>query len=995
MRKTKIHLTALVTLAAMVLSLANPFAITAFAYLSDDVTELPSPIDNGKTEIFTDDCANFDLVYGGTLEHFQKNSGDPHRAWNDSERISPKSVPKESGVPDDRYLIYAAPGEKDITSFAFWMYFYGSGRMDMDIYISADGISYDKVECEQLDPERYEYESGKYSFYHRLFSLDNLDKGIKYIKLAWKNWGQSQATEGHLGKVQLGYVNESTLPIEIYGEANNDILRNKEKLFSFSGIESDYSDPEIFNYDSARIIKTQEVANVVYKALDGYDLTDFAAWTYYESARNEDFVFSVSPDGEIYTAFIPEVKENPSNGWLENVYYMENIPVGSKYLKIEFPETDNAQLGQVVVGNIRYKLKVTENRIADKIAAAKVSNRSFEDKEVSLVIAQYNSDNEMLCANIDTQILSSGETKTLTADISAEAQPDGEIKSFVCSGLKLMTPSETDGFVSKGTLALNKVDVDGYRISVSGILSADETDEKVNLLVLKDDTDVNNIVLSDIVYIGQTADVNDDGSFKYSFNMPQSSESKYYVALVSGTDVAQTQTAKFLFVNKNERDEVTTLINNVSSSDEVKAIFDGTSDDGDFRLALEGMNIQLEAYTNMTEEEKSSVALMIFEESKLGAYTSEHLAKFSNKAIATVSINSSESNSDIARAMSEGNAVFGFDDENTKFGAAYKAMNEEQKTALCAYVLKAIPVLSPSDLQETVNDAVIAAYFNTATYDEIEELLTEYKDDIGIDSDLWKKYSSMSRYNKSVVDKAMVGNDFTAIEEIESTFEDAIDDVSNSYASSGGGGSTRASSGSTAKSTALYEFENTSEDSKEEIIFTDLTGFDWATDSIEYLTEKKIISGYGDGTFKPSHNVKREEFVKMLTAAFGIVADSNKCSFSDVSENDWSYKYIASAYGLGIVNGYTDGRFGTGENITREDMAVMAYNILLKQGIELSSSSQMFTDSNDISDYALEAVNKLCASGVINGVGDNRFAPSEFTTRAQAAKVIYGLLQLK
>ena len=994
MCKTKTHLATWITLTAMVLSLINPFAV--FAYLSDDVTETASPIDNGKTEIFTDDCMNLDSVYGGTLKHFQQNTADDsYRAWNDTSRIRPKTVGADSEVPDDRHLIYAAPDGKDIVSFAFWMYFYGSGRMDMDIYVSSDGISYENVQCEQFDPARYEYESGKYSFYHRVFSLDNLDAGIKYVKLAWKNWGKSQATEGHLGKVQLGYVNEHEPPIEIYGELSNDILRNTEKLFSFSGVEPDYSEHEKFNYDSARLTKTQEKAYAVYKSMDGYNITDFAAWTYYENSKSEAFKFYASSDGEDYTVFTPEIEEDSSNGCLEAVYYAENIPVGSKYLKIEFPSDENAQLGQVMFGNSRYKFKVTENTVEGKTASVKVSNRSIEDEEVSLVLVQYSADNEMLYADIDTEILLSGETKILTADIS-DTQSEGEIKAFLCSGLNDITPSEGDAFSPEGTITLNEAEVNGYSITLSGVLTSEESDRKVNVIVLKAETDASSILLSDIVYIGQTDDINDDGSFELTFNMPESSQSEYYTVSVSGTDADKTQTTQILFINANDSEEVTALVNAASTADEVKAIFDGTSEDGDFTLSLTGMNMNMEIYADMREVEKSSVAQMVLEEGKNAAYTSEHLLEFFNKAVVTVMVNSAKSDADIEKVFAEGNEIFGFDDENSKFGAAYKAMKDEEKDAFYVYMLSAIPLSSPEELKDTVNDAVIVAYFNTASYDEIEDLLAEYKDDIGIDDDLWNDYKSMSRYNKSLVDKAMTGNDFESTDEIKKAFEDAADDVNNDDSgSSGGSGSKRGSSGGTSKASVLYGFENTSESEKEKISFTDLDGFEWALESIEYLTEKEIISGYGYGTFKPSQNVKREEFIKMLTVAFEVAGDNGKCNFTDLSETDWSYKYIASAYNLGIVNGYTDGRFGKGENITREDMAVMAYNILLKQGIELESSDELFADNNDISSYALEAVKRLCASGVINGVGDNRFAPSELTTRAQAAKVIYGLLQLR
>ena len=44
-------------------------------------------------------------------------------------------------------------------------------------------------------------------------------------------------------------------------------------------------------------------------------------------------------------------------------------------------------------------------------------------------------------------------------------------------------------------------------------------------------------------------------------------------------------------------------------------------------------------------------------------------------------------------------------------------------------------------------------------------------------------------------------------------------------------------------------------------------------------------------------------------------------------------KYIMAAKNEGIINGISENKFGTGSNITREDMAVIVYNILKKNGI--------------------------------------------------------------
>lgn len=176
-------------------------------------------------------------------------------------------------------------------------------------------------------------------------------------------------------------------------------------------------------------------------------------------------------------------------------------------------------------------------------------------------------------------------------------------------------------------------------------------------------------------------------------------------------------------------------------------------------------------------------------------------------------------------------------------------------------------------------------------------------------------------------------------------------------------------------------------------VFSDISHVEWAKDAIDYLAKEGVISGRGNGEFAPDDFVTREEFVKMIVCAFDLTHEGAVCDFSDVSEESWSYSYIASAYRLGIVSGSGE-EFNPSERVQRQDMATILYRVCEMTGIENSASSVSFKDQNAISDYAKEAVEKLSGLGIINGMDDGNFMPKESMTRAQAAKVIYGLLTL-
>ena len=157
---------------------------------------------------------------------------------------------------------------------------------------------------------------------------------------------------------------------------------------------------------------------------------------------------------------------------------------------------------------------------------------------------------------------------------------------------------------------------------------------------------------------------------------------------------------------------------------------------------------------------------------------------------------------------------------------------------------------------------------------------------------------------------------------------------------------------------------------------------------VQAYYEKGIVSGVGNGNFEPGRTIKREEFAKLLCEAFGYEQSNNKCHFEDVLPGSWCEKYVMTAYDMGVVNGMSDTFFGTGQNITRQDMVTMIYRALAESDIEFSKTNEDFKDFYDVSEYAKEAVGKLSAEGIVNGVGNGEFSPKTNATRAEAAVII-------
>lgn len=285
---------------------------------------------------------------------------------------------------------------------------------------------------------------------------------------------------------------------------------------------------------------------------------------------------------------------------------------------------------------------------------------------------------------------------------------------------------------------------------------------------------------------------------------------------------------------------------------------------------------------------------------------------------------------------------------------------------------------------------------SVSTAADVNEAIEAYKSLTGLDT---SEYNKLSDSDKLTVLKGFIRSDYETkgFDKFAEDFASAIEKVNSkgntsgsspSYAG-GGGGATYISN-----EINIAAHSNNDENKKaSKTEFADLDGYEWVKEAINYLSNKNIINGVDESHFAPSEFVTREQFVKMAVAAFGLYNENAEVYFSDVDVNSWSYKYIASALDNEIVTGVGNNRFAPFNNITRQDMSVILYRILLLNGKEYQAAENNFSDGDKISDYAVDAVNCMSAAGILNGFEDTTFRPTENATRAQAAKVIYEMLK--
>jgi len=176
------------------------------------------------------------------------------------------------------------------------------------------------------------------------------------------------------------------------------------------------------------------------------------------------------------------------------------------------------------------------------------------------------------------------------------------------------------------------------------------------------------------------------------------------------------------------------------------------------------------------------------------------------------------------------------------------------------------------------------------------------------------------------------------------------------------------------------------------VSYTDLAGH-WAATKIAEAVQLGIVSGYVDGTFKPNALITRAEFSVMLARALKLDGQGEPRGFIDEEKiGAWARNAVRQAAEAGIISGYGDNSFRPSAKITRAELAVMIARAYSTEAVSAGTSG--FADESEIPGWATSAVSLVKKLGIVSGKQDNKFAPQDSATRAEAVTMIINLLQV-
>ena len=154
------------------------------------------------------------------------------------------------------------------------------------------------------------------------------------------------------------------------------------------------------------------------------------------------------------------------------------------------------------------------------------------------------------------------------------------------------------------------------------------------------------------------------------------------------------------------------------------------------------------------------------------------------------------------------------------------------------------------------------------------------------------------------------------------------------------------------------------------------------------------MNGVGGTRFDPGGSTSRAMLVTMLWRLDGRPEAAFAPDFADVAPAQWYAEAVAWAASAHVVEGYGAGRFGPGDPVTREQLAVILWRYARYTGADVASGDPLgqFVDAEKIAPWALEALRWAVDAELIRGVGGERLSPKTGATRAQTATVLMRLL---
>jgi Leucine-rich repeat (LRR) protein len=157
----------------------------------------------------------------------------------------------------------------------------------------------------------------------------------------------------------------------------------------------------------------------------------------------------------------------------------------------------------------------------------------------------------------------------------------------------------------------------------------------------------------------------------------------------------------------------------------------------------------------------------------------------------------------------------------------------------------------------------------------------------------------------------------------------------------------------------------------------------WAVEGVFSAVKDNLVPENLQNSF--GNDITRAEFAALAVTLYEKVLGTIKIVRTELRTFiDTDDENVEKAASIGVVLGVGENMFAPDSSLTREQAAVMLTRLADVIGKTLPSVEATFADNSLISDWAIDGVGRIQAAGIMQGVGENMFAPKSPYTREQS-----------
>ncbi len=173
--------------------------------------------------------------------------------------------------------------------------------------------------------------------------------------------------------------------------------------------------------------------------------------------------------------------------------------------------------------------------------------------------------------------------------------------------------------------------------------------------------------------------------------------------------------------------------------------------------------------------------------------------------------------------------------------------------------------------------------------------------------------------------------------------------------------------------------------------FTDVMDNKWYYDDVVSTYNEGLMSGVSNSAFNPTGIVNRAQAAQILynyeVKKNGTPQIGEVEAFTDVAEGKWYTEAIKWARSVGVINGVGNNKFAPEQKLTRQEFAAIMFRYS-KMAESTTDSLSSFSDNAKVAQWARPAMNWAVQNGIITGTGSNKLSPTGSAERSQAAAII-------